>query len=191
MDIYLIRHTQTDTRKGLCYGQSDVKLATTFFDDVREILKKLNLPLFEGGRGDLLFSSPLSRCSRLAALICDDVILDNRLLEVNFGDWENMPFAEIESEKLHHWTQNFVTLAPPNGESFSELCQRVERFWHDLIQHENERVFIVTHAGVIRALLAVILQLPLANAFQFRVDCGSVHKLRHENNYTYIEFLNL
>lgn len=187
MEIYLIRHTQTDTPKGLCYGQSDVKLATTFFDDARDTLKKINLPQ----ENDLLFSSPLSRCTRLAALISDDVILDNRLLEVNFGDWENMPFADIESEKLHHWTQNFVTLAPPNGENFTELCQRVERFWHDVIQLENKRVFIVTHAGVIRALLAVILKLPPANAFQFRVDCGSVHKLRYENNYTYIEFLNL
>ena len=184
MDIYLIRHTQTDTPKGLCYGQSDVKLAADFFDDARDILKKLPTH-------DVLFSSPLSRCVRLANLISADVILDNRLLEVNFGDWENVPFADIESEKLHHWTQNFVTLAPPNGESFSELCQRVECFWHDVIQLESERIFIVTHAGVIRALLAVILQLPPANAFQFRVDCGSVHKLRHENNYTYIEFLNL
>ena len=184
MDIYLIRHTETDTPKGLCYGQSDVKLAENFLDDAREILKKLP-------ESDAVLSSPLSRCTRLANLISDDVILDNRLLEMNFGDWENVPFADIEPEMLNHWTENFVTLAPPNGESFTELYRRVESFWHDVIQLENECVFIVTHAGVIRALLAVILQLPPANAFQFRVDCGSIHKLRYANNYTYIEFLNL
>lgn len=187
MDIYLIRHTQTDTPKGLCYGQTDVKLAEKFLDEARDILKKLP----PAQSNDLVFSSPLSRCTRLADLIGDDVILDARLLEVNFGDWENMLFANIEPEMLNHWTENFVTLAPPNGESFTALCQRVECFWRDIIQLENERVFIVTHAGVIRALLAVILQLPPAHAFQFRVDCGSVHKLRYENHYTYIEFLNL
>ncbi|MDD5229089.1 MAG: alpha-ribazole phosphatase [Methylococcales bacterium] len=191
MDIYLIRHTQTDTPKGLCYGQSDVKLAENFLDDAQDILKKLNLPLFKGGRRDFIFSSPLSRCTHLADLIGDEVISDARLLEVNFGDWENEPFADIEAEVLTHWTENFVTHSPPNGESFTELCQRVESFWHDVIQLKSERVFIVTHAGVIRALLAVILQLPPANAFQFRVDCGSIHKLRYANNYTYIEFLNL
>jgi alpha-ribazole phosphatase len=184
VDIYLIRHTETDAPKGLCYGQSDVKLAENFLDDAREVLKKLP-------KSDAVFSSPLSRCTRLADLISDDVILDVRLLEVNFGEWENVPFANIEAEALKHWTENFVTHAPSNGESFTELCRRVESFWHDLIQLKSERVFIVTHAGVIRALLAVILQLPPANAFQFRVDCGSIHKLRYANNYTYIEFLNL
>lgn len=183
MDIYLIRHTKTDTQKGLCYGQTDVELAENFLADSREILKRL--PEVER-----VFSSPLSRCTRLANLISDDVMLDSRLLEVNFGDWENVPFSEIESESLKHWTENFVTLAPPNGESFTDLCRRVESFWQDLIQLENERIFIVTHAGVIRALLAVILKLSPENAFQFRVDFGSVHKLRYENNYTYIEFLN-
>jgi alpha-ribazole phosphatase len=183
VDIYLIRHTKTDTKKGLCYGQTDVNLAESFLDDARKILKKLPPQ-------KIIFSSPLSRCTQLANLIGDNVILDSRLLEVNFGDWENMPFSEIESESLKHWTENFVTLAPPNGESFTDLCQRVENFWLDLIQLENECVFIVTHAGVIRALLAVILKLPPQNAFQFCVDCASVHKLRYENKYTYIEFLN-
>lgn len=187
MDIYLIRHTQTNTSKGLCYGQSDVALADSFLSDARDVLKKLPVLQTE----DKIFSSPLSRCLRLANLLSDDIIFDTRLLEVNFGDWENVAFSEIAPEHLKHWTENFVTLAPPNGESFSVLCERVANFWQDVIQLENERIFIVTHAGVIRALLAEVLQLPLANAFQFRVDYGSVHKLRYANDYTYVEFLNL
>lgn len=184
MEIYLVRHTQTNTPTGLCYGQTDVLLADSFYDDAREILKKLPA-------NALVFSSPLTRCTRLAQLISDDMILDNRLLEANFGDWENLPFAEIDEKTLQHWTENFVTLAPPNGESFMQLCARIENFWNDLITLKNEHVVIVTHAGVIRGLLAVILKLPPANAFQFNVNVGSIHKLRHENHYTYIEFLNL
>lgn len=184
MEIYLIRHTQTNTQKGLCYGQTDVPLAESFLDETRDILKKLPVEA-------CVFSSPLTRCIRLARLINDDVILDNRLLEVNFGDWENVLFSDIEPEKLHDWTENFITLAPPNGENFTQLCQRVENFWNDLIKLENERIVVVTHAGVIRALLAVILQLPPVNAFQFSVNLGSIHKLRYENHYTYIEFLNM
>lgn len=184
MEIYLIRHTQTDTQKGLCYGQTDVSLAENFLDEVRDILKKIPAEA-------CVFSSPLTRCTRLARLINDAVILDNRLLEINFGDWENVLFSNIEPEKLHDWTENFIALAPPSGESFTQLCLRVENFWNDLIKLDHERIVIVTHAGVIRALLAVILQLPPANAFQFNVSLGSIHKLRYENNYTYVEFLNL
>lgn len=183
MEIYLIRHTQTASQKGLCYGQTDVELADNFFDDAREILKKLPA-------NPLVFSSPLSRCTRLAQLISNDAILDNRLLEMNFGDWENMPFAEIEAEKLQFWTENFVSFAPPKGESFSQLYLRVESFWHDLLALENEQVVIVTHAGVIRAILAKVLNLPLEKAFAFAVDFGRIHKLRYENNFTYIEFVN-
>lgn len=184
MEIYLIRHTKTATQNGLCYGQTNVELADSFFEDAREILKKLPT-------NPLVFSSPLSRCTRLAQLISEDTIFDNRLLEMNFGDWENMLFAEIEAEKLQFWTENFVSLAPPNGESFQQLYLRVESFWHDLLALENEQVVIVTHAGVIRAILAKVLNLPLEKTFAFAVDFGSVHKLRYENNYIYIEFLNL
>lgn len=183
MEIYLIRHTQTVTQKGLCYGQTDVELADSFFDEAREILKKLPA-------NPLVFSSPLSRCTRLAQLISAESILDNRLLEMNFGDWENVAFAQIETEKLQCWTDNFVELAPPQGESFSQLYLRVESFWQDLLALENEQVVVVTHAGVIRAILAKALNLPLEKAFAFCVDFASVHKLRHENNYIYIEFLN-
>jgi len=56
---------------------------------------------------------------------------------------------------------------------------------------KSEQILIITHAGVIRALLAYILKLPPANAFQFRVDVGSVHKLQHLDNYTYINYINL
>jgi alpha-ribazole phosphatase len=49
---------------------------------------------------------------------------------------------------------------------------------------------LITHAGVIRALLTHILQLPPGNAFKFRVDVGLVHKLQHINDYTYIQYVN-
>ena len=63
-------------------------------------------------------------------------------------------------------------------------------FWQELLLTDAEQVVLVTHAGVIRALLAHVLQLPLANAFKFKVDMGSVHKLQHINDYTFVHFLN-
>jgi len=50
---------------------------------------------------------------------------------------------------------------------------------------------VITHAGVIRALLARALNLPLANSFQLRIDSGSVHKLRRSDDYLYVEYINL
>lgn len=190
MDIYLIRHTKTDTPKGLCYGQSDVALAKSFIEEAHQLQQKL--PKLKSN--SLVFSSPLTRCVKLAEWLSDNVITDARLLELDFGDWENRHFDNIDSDALQQWTDNFVDFAPPNGESFIDLSQRAGYFWQDVVpgmQPAPEQIAIITHAGVIRALLAHILKLPPANAFQFRVNLGSVHKLQHVDNYTYINYINL
>lgn len=190
MDIYLIRHTKTDTLQGLCYGQTDVALAKSFLEEAQLLQQKLP----ELKSNSLVFSSPLTRCVQLAERLSDNVSIDVRLLELDFGDWESRFFDDLDVDALQQWTDNFVYVAPPNGESFIDLCQRVGSFWQDLMQgmlSKPEQILIITHAGVIRALLAYILKLPPANAFQFRVDVGSVHKLQHLDNYTYINYINL
>jgi len=190
MDIYLIRHTKTDTLKGLCYGQSDVALADSFLEEAH--LLQLKLPQLKPN--SLVFSSPLTRCVQLAEKLSDKVTIDTRLSELDFGDWEYRRFDAIDGDALQQWTDNFVDVAPPNGESFIDLCQRTRAFWQDIVHGKypaSEQVLIITHAGVIRALLVHILKLPPANAFQFRVDVGSVHKLQHLNHYTYINHINL
>lgn len=187
MEIYLIRHTPTATQKGLCYGQTDVDLTENYRAEFEKIRQKLP-DIHENAQ---FFSSPLARCLKLAQFLSSNIQLDKRLLEINFGDWENQRFDELDEEKLRHWTENFVEIAPPNGESFHDLCERAEQFWQEITQLKTPQIFIVTHAGIIRALLARILQLSPKNAFQFCVDCGSVHKFQRVENYTHIHFLNL
>lgn len=187
MDIYLIRHTQTANAEGLCYGQSDIGLPISFPEEVEAIHDKLP-ELNEDYR---VYSSPLTRCLQLAQTFSDSVNTDPRLQELYFGDWEGVRFDDIDSVALQQWTDNFATVTPPNGESFADLYQRTGEFWKELLANPADQVVIVTHAGVIRALLARVLSLQPANAFQFRIDSGSVHKLRCEDGYIYLEYLNL
>ena len=186
MDIYLVRHTLTDTEPGLCYGQTDVALSANFAEEVLQVLKKLPPPMPD----TVVFSSPLSRCRQLAEKFSSHVITDDRLLEINFGDWENTFFNEIDPIVLKQWSDHFVTQSPPNGENFTDLFRRAGSFWHELLTYRKEQIVIVTHAGVIRALLVSILEMPLANAFHFRVEPGSVHKFQAIDNYVYIDYVN-
>ena len=189
MDIYLIRHTQTANVEGLCYGQSDLGLAISFPEEVEVLHDKL--PSFD--QDCRVFSSPLTRCAQLALTFSESVIIDPRLQELNFGDWEGQRFDDIDQIALQHWTDNFATATPPNGESFADLYQRAGEFWQELLATPtpSDQVIIVTHAGIIRALLALVLNLPPANAFQFRIDAGSVHKLQRIDDYIYLEYVNL
>ncbi len=186
MDIYLIRHTKTDTEPGLCYGQTDVALANSFATEVKALRNKL--PELNHAK---VFSSPLMRCVQLAQEFAVTVNTDDRLLEVNFGDWENSRFDSIDRHVMQQWTENFVNQPPPHGESFVDLCQRTTSFWQHLLTIDSEQVVVVTHAGVIRALLVHILEIPLANAFQFQIDLGSVHKFQYLNDYIYVKGINL
>lgn len=187
MEIYLIRHTQTAAEPGLCYGQSDIALADSF-DDETDVLHG-KLPEFSDNCK--VYSSPLSRCLQLAQTFSDTVTADSRLQELSFGDWEGKRFDDIDAAALQHWTNDFVSAAPPNGENFEDLYQRTGGFWQDLLATDAEQALVVTHAGVIRALLARALNLPLANSFQLRIDAGSVHKLRRLDDYLYVEYINL
>ncbi len=114
MDIYLIRHTQTATDPGLCYGQSDVALADSFEDELAKLHDKL--PEFD--EDCKVFSSPLTRCLQLAETFSDAVTTDPRLQELDFGDWEGQRFDDIEPVILQQWMDDFVSVAPPKWRKF-------------------------------------------------------------------------
>lgn len=186
MEIYLIRHSQTALPPGWCYGQTDVALTDDFIDAAQRI--RLALPPIAADCP--VFSSPLSRCLRLAETLGGVLVPDARLQELDFGAWENQALAALDSPAFRAWSENFVDTAPPGGETFTQLCERVAEFWRELCRLDAEMAVVVAHAGSIRALLAGVLGLPLANAFQFRVDFASIHHLQYRDGYTQIGFLN-
>ena len=97
MEVYLIRHTSVDVAPGVCYGQTDVPLRPTFEAEAAVCNQQLqSLAPF-----DAVFTSPLTRCVRLATFCgYPDAIRDIRIMEINFGAWEMKPFDEIHDPRL-------------------------------------------------------------------------------------------
>lgn len=172
MEIYLVRHTETVCRKGICYGQSDVGLLEPFVDQFESIKEQIPADA-------VFFSSPLQRCTILANyLATDNYQTDARLMEMSFGDWEMKKWDDINPEELNPWMEDYVHINVPNGESFTELYNRVIDFAENTFQPDSTKpVVVVTHAGVIRSLLCKINNLPLNEAFQNKVEFGSVIKI--------------
>jgi alpha-ribazole phosphatase len=176
MEIYLVRHTETNCEKGVCYGQSDVEIAEPFDTVFENIVSQLPSEA-------LIFSSPLKRCVILAKYIQKNIRTisyqeDNRLKEMNFGDWEMKTWNDIPPEQLNPWMEDFVNIRVSNGESFVELHERVKDF---LIEIKSKKthlpIIIVTHAGIIRSFFCHHLSLPLKDAFQNKVGFGEVIKI--------------
>ena len=178
MEIYLIRHTKTTAPDGVCYGQSDLDVDASFQVDMLSL--KTKIP----GRFDIVFSSPLKRCAKLArTLSSKDIIFDDRIREMNFGDWEMKYWNELPEKELADWMNDFVHVAPPNGESFEQIFQRVKTFWSEkIVNLKADNVAIVTHAGVIRSILADILGLELTKSFQLSIDYGRVSLVTFEKD---------
>ncbi len=175
MEVYLVRHTETVCEKGICYGQSDVNIMEPYDGVFQSVLAQLP-------QDAILYSSPLLRCVLLANYIKDNseitaVNEDSRLMEMNFGDWEMKNWDAIPPDDFAPWMTDFVNVRVPNGESFTDLHDRVIDFMHELQTTDSKSVIIVAHAGVIRSLLCKISDLPLKDAFQNKVDFGAVIKI--------------
>ena len=171
MEIYLIRHTAVQA-PGICYGHYDVPLAATFAAEAARLPAKLPPPPYR------VYSSPAERCLTLAATVGTDITLDERLREMNFGTWENRLWADLPPAETTPWMADYVTLAPPSGETFGAVQQRAAAFLADLATAAHpEPTLVFTHGGTIRALVCHCLDIPLRNAFQLQIDYASVTKL--------------
>ncbi|UKJ06290.1 alpha-ribazole phosphatase [Solitalea lacus] len=184
MDIYLIRHTEVNIAKGICYGQSDLDVLQ---DSVQQTSEQLSLLL---PQNKTLYSSPLKRCKTLASHLTNQVLFDDRLMEMNFGDWELQDWNNINQAELNPWMEDFVNIQVPNGESFVQLHGRTVDFINELINNQEKQIVIITHAGVIRSWLCEVLGIPLKNAFKLAIDYGSVSKLSFNYNHWSVQFIN-
>ncbi len=191
MDVYLVRHTAPNVLSDICYGQADVGLGSSFNDEFNLLNPKL-----AHLTDPLVFSSPLQRCLRLAEKTIEyfnfsSLKIDRRLLELNFGDWEMKPWADIPEGLLGEWSDEHVKQAPPNGESYVELHQRASEFLKDLGEHQQSaQALVFTHAGVIRALVSEALKKPLQEASMVEVNYGSVTHIAIDNGVTRLGFVN-
>jgi alpha-ribazole phosphatase len=186
MEVYLIRHTTVDIKPGLCYGQTDVPLATSFETEAKAVRQKLAQP-----DDFIVYSSPLSRCRKLAEFLHAGTIrMDQRLMEMHFGIWEQQRWDDIDDKLLKTWMADFVNQQCSDGESYRDVFERVVMFWNELRQQKFDKVLIVTHGGVIRALLTHILDMSLKNAFQIVIDFGSVTKIRELDYEAVIDYVN-
>ncbi len=174
MILYLIRHTKVDIEPGVCYGQKDVQLLDTYPEDLEAVRESITNLKF-----DLVYSSPLTRTKKLAIdLFGDTVIFDDRLMELNFGDWEGKAWDEIKDPFLDKWMEDFVNKKCSNGESFIMLHERVMSFLEELKKIKCQNVAIITHGGVIRTLQAIHKNIELKDAFnEPPVDFGKFIKL--------------
>lgn len=173
MEITLIRHTKVNVEPGICYGFTDVGLAASFSEEAKEVCRQIT-----GEKFDTVYSSPLSRCRKLAAACGFPAPnTDNRLKELNCGTWEMQRWTEITDPAINDWYDNWLHLPAGGGESFLDQYQRVAAFLDEIKQQDHQHAAIFTHSGVLRCALVYIGKIKFNEAFIPEIRYGEILRM--------------
>ena len=132
---------------------------------------------------EALYASPLQRTGETAAPIAAALSLeaqtDDRLLEIDFGQWTGKAFAELEGDpRWRDWNTARASTRAPGGETMDEVQARLSDFVAEVRRrHPDGRVCAVSHADVIKALLAEALAFSMDRHSALEISPGSVSAL--------------
>ncbi len=153
--ILFLRHGPTDwNAEGRVQGQTDVPLN----DTGRQSVRGWQLPRYTAGWE--WHSSPLRRAVETATLLGADparLHFDDRLKEVNWGDWEGAILKKLRAEQgevMRRIEARGLDMAAPNGETQRQLTERLAG-WLAEAAGRNRDICAVCHAGVLRAAYTI------------------------------------
>ncbi len=180
--IYLVRHGQIELKSEKTYiGQLDLPLSPEGIKQAQKLqeqLKPISL--------DCAYTSPLNRCVETLDILLDERPMIPRftidaLQEINMGEWDGKTFTEIKErypESFEQRGRELDVFAPPAGESFVSLQQRVLPAFAEMVKENDAKsIVILAHAGVIRVILANLFGLTIKEVFKWKIPYADIFKL--------------
>lgn len=177
--IYFIRHGQTDSNSGRRFqGRINTPLNATGLQQAQKMAD-----YFKDIDIDVIYSSSLDRAMHTAEFLATSkqlkVISVDELQEISFGSWEGLSYNEINEKwprQIELFFANPDQCLPPEGESFDVAQKRAVQALKKILQREGEQknIAIVTHGGIIRALVFALLDIPLKNFWKMNIGNTSV-----------------
>ncbi len=145
-----------------------------------------------------IVSSPLIRCHAFACELSQQhhipLRVDDRLKEVGFGDWEGFTHDEIQARDLsryHAFYANPVNDRPPGAEPLDVFFTRVSEALQTIVaDFSGQHIMVVAHAGVIRAMMAHVLDIPAVAVYRIQVINAGLSRIRYGSGGFQLTFLN-
>lgn len=181
----LVRHGETTwNREGRYQGQIDTPLSPFGVEQGQLVAKALEKVPF-----DVAYASPLERSFETARMCAVphgiEVIKDERLLEINHGEWEGLQADEVRTnypELLHKWHTSVVDVQMPGGENIEDVRQRAMTAFNDYAKrHEGKTVLVAAHDAVNKAVLCDILDISLSHFWQVKQDNTCINVFEYQN----------
>jgi probable phosphoglycerate mutase len=178
--LIVVRHGQTQANaSGLLLGRADPPLDASGRAQASAVAAAL-API---PRGTRIISSPLRRTRETASIIAREslVEVDERWIELDYGEFEGKPIVEVPSETWARWRSD-PEFAPGGGETLHALGDRVARACDELLSDAEERdVVVVTHVSPVKAAVAWALGVGEQIAWRTFVAPGSITRIGSRN----------
>ena len=156
MIIWLTRHGQTNLNHvRLMQGRVNEPLNEAGIRQAEQMREKI-LQKYPGLLFDAVYSSPLDRAVTTASIIGgiprESVILDDRILETDFGKYERKNYYLLGPAMTLYWALPEVFPAPKTVESVSSMVSRSRDFLQEIEKKDYQNVLVTCHGGILRAL---------------------------------------
>ena len=188
MKVYLVRHGETEwnsIRK--LQGQTDILL-----NDYGKELAEITAKALENIQFDYVYSSPLTRAIQTAKIIIGDrnlvINTDDRIKEINFGQCEGVQIPRYSEYKINPiWDFEFDTenyIPAEGGETFNDIYERTGEFFQNVIlplEGKYENVLIIGHGCMNRTILNRVLNRPLRDFWEIKLDNCAVSIIEIKN----------
>lgn len=192
--LWLIRHAEVATEYQQVFGgRIDMDLSPRGRRQAESLAAYV-----KPGSLDALYASPMRRVQQtLAPLLkgrwpCPTVL--SELREVDFGAWTGLSWEDVGKRfgvSAFDWLDQLEADAIPGAESGARLRARLHPVLKRILgDHDGQNVGIACHGGVIRMLLAILLDLPFSRTAMFEVDYASLTQLRFRDGKSQLQLVN-
>jgi alpha-ribazole phosphatase len=169
--LILVRHGRTALNAtGRLQGRLDEPL-----DDVGQLQAKAVAERV--GPVDELVASPLIRAQQTAEAFGMPYTLDERWIELSYGEYEGMPVGDVPSEAWRRWRED-PDFEPVGGESLTTLDTRVRAACEDIASRALDRaVAVVSHVSPIKTAVAWALGVGLEISWRSHLSHASICRI--------------
>lgn len=173
MKLILIRHGKTiANEKKLYCGSTDISLSKKGIKELQTAKKKIDYPDVSGMR---IVTSGKKRCEETLDVLYGGVphIAEKRFAEMDLGAFEMLSYKQLRKRPdFIEWiTGDNEANKTPGGESGNEMTARVIEALDELVA-EGEDTLLVTHGGVIAAIMAYLFPDDNKNRYEWQPDSG-------------------
>jgi len=172
--LIMLRHGQTAANaRALLQGRIDLPLDELGVQQAQRCGEYIRATFPDA----LIVSSPLLRAQQTAHAISHDITIDERFIELDYGQWDGVAITDVDQDQWSAWRHD-PSFRPPNGESLLELDARVRPALEEVQeQARTGNVVVVSHVSPIKSAVTWALNVGPETTWRMQLDRASICRI--------------